>query len=42
MSCMPAIPETTVQKMIRVMIIVIRRMKASPKGFMAMPVSGQK
>ena len=32
---MPAIPVTTVQKMIRVMIIVITRMKASPSGFMA-------
>src|SRR5579859_8248265 len=28
-------PVTTVQKIITVMIIVIRRMKASPKGFMA-------
>jgi hypothetical protein len=38
-SCMLAIPETTVQKMIREMIMVIRRMKPSPSGFMAMAYS---
>jgi len=37
---MPAIPVTTVQKMIRVMIIVITRMKASPSGFMAIARAG--
>ena len=31
--CIPAIPVTTVQKMIRVMIMEIARMKASPSGF---------
>jgi transposase-like protein len=36
---MLAIPETTVQKMIREMIMVIRRMKPSPSGFMAMAYS---
>ena len=42
MLSMPAMPETTVQKMIRVMIIEIRRMKTSPKGFIAMAVAGLK
>ena len=39
---MPAIPETTVQKMISVMIIEMRRIKASPRGFMAMARAGLK
>jgi len=42
MSSMPAMPVTTVQKMTRVMIIVISRMKASPSGFMAIAVAGRK
>ena len=40
MLSMPAMPETTVQKMISVMIIEIRRMKASPSGFIAMACAG--
>jgi hypothetical protein len=42
MLSMPAMPDTTVQKMIRVMIIEISRMKASPRGFIAMAVAGRK
>ena len=33
MSSMPAMPITTVQKMIGAIIILIRRMKPSPSGF---------
>ena len=40
MSSIPAIPVTKVQKMTRVMIMVIKRMKASPSGFMATAVAG--
>ncbi len=39
---MPAIPMTTVQKMIGAMIILISLMKPSPKGFIASPVAGKK
>ncbi len=42
MSRMPAMPDTTVQKMIGPMIILISLMKASPSGFISTPVSGQK
>ena len=42
MSSMPAMPTTTVQKMIGAMIILISLMKPSPSGFMAAPVWGQK
>lgn len=42
MSSMPAMPTTTVQKMIGAMIILISLMKPSPSGFIAAPVSGQK
>ena len=38
---MPAMPVTTVQKMINVMIMVISRMNASPSGFMAIAVAGR-
>jgi hypothetical protein len=41
MSLMPAMPVTTVQKMIGPMIILISLIKPSPSGFMATPVSGQ-
>ena len=37
---MPAMPVTTVQKMIKVMIIEMTRMKASPSGFMAIARTG--
>jgi hypothetical protein len=40
MSSMPAMPMTTVQKMIGAIIIFISLMKASPSGFIALPVSG--
>ena len=40
MSSMPAMPTTTVQKMIGAMIILISLMKPSPSGFIAAPVSG--
>ncbi len=40
MSSMPAIPVTRVQKITKVMIMVIKRMKASPSGFIAMAVEG--
>jgi len=40
MSSMPAMPVTTVQKMIGAMIILISLMKPSPRGFIAAPVSG--
>jgi len=36
----PAMPVTTVQKMRIVIIMVIRRMKASPRGFMATARAG--
>jgi len=39
---MPAMPVTTVQKIITVMIMVIMRMKASPRGFMAIACAGLK
>ena len=42
MSSMPAMPVTTVQKMIGAMIILMSLMNASPNGFIASPVSGQK
>ena len=42
MLSMPAMPTTTVQKMIGAMIIFISLMKPSPSGFMAAPVSGKK
>ena len=42
MSSMPAMPVTTVQKMINVMIIAISRMNASPSGFIAIAVAGRK
>jgi hypothetical protein len=38
----PAMPSTTVQKMIGAMIILISLMKPSPSGFMAAPVEGEK
>ena len=38
MSCMPAMPETTVQKITGAMIILISLMKPSPSGFIASPV----
>src|SRR5581483_5011819 len=41
-SRMPAIPVTTVQKIMTVMIMVIRRMSPSPNGFMATAVAGRK
>jgi hypothetical protein len=37
---MPAIPETTVQKIISVITIEISRMNASPSGFMATALAG--
>jgi hypothetical protein len=40
MSCIPAMPETTVQKITSAMIMVIRRMNASPSGFMATAFAG--
>ena len=40
MSSMPAIPVTKVQKMTKVMIMVIKRIKASPSGFMATAQAG--
>ncbi len=42
MSSMPAMPVTTVQKITSVMIMVISRMKPSPRGFMAMAFAGFK
>ena len=42
MSSMPAMPTTTVQKMIGAMIILINLMKPSPSGFIASPVAGAK
>ena len=42
MSSMPAMPTTTVQKMIGAMIILISLMKPSPSGFIASPVAGKK
>ena len=40
MSSMPAMPTTTVQKMIGAMIILMSLMKPSPSGFIASPVLG--
>ena len=40
MSSMPAIPTTTVQKMMGAIIILISLMKASPSGFICAPSSG--
>ncbi len=40
MSSIPAMPTTTVQKMTGAMIILMSLMKASPSGFIAVPVSG--
>ena len=42
MSLIPAMPETTVQKMINVISIVIIRIYASPNGFMAVAAVGNK
>ena len=42
MSSMPAMPTTTVQKMMGAMIILISLMKASPSGFILAPSSGWK
>jgi len=39
---MPAIPTTTVQKMMGAMIILISLMNPSPSGFMVVPMSGKK
>ena len=39
---MPAIPSTTVQKMIGAISIRISRMNTSPSGFSATPTSGAK
>ncbi|VFT10553.1 Uncharacterised protein [Pseudomonas aeruginosa] len=40
MLCMPAMPVTTVQKMIGAMAILISLTKPSPNGFIATAVSG--
>ncbi|MCY1219867.1 hypothetical protein D3C87_1115280 [compost metagenome] len=40
MSSMPAMPTTTVQKMIGAMIILMSLMKPSPKGFIDSPSEG--
>ena len=40
MSSMPAIPTTTVQKMMGAMIILMSLMKPSPSGFMSVPICG--
>jgi len=42
MSFMPAMPETTVQKMISAITILISLMKPSPSGFISTPIAGQK
>jgi len=42
MSSMPAMPSTTVQKMIGAMIILISLMKPSPSGFICSPSAGAK
>ena len=42
MSSMPAMPTTTVQKMMGAMIILISLMKPSPRGFILAPTSGAK
>ncbi len=39
-SCMPAMPDTTVQKITRVITMVMSRMNASPRGFIAAAVLG--
>ena len=41
-SRIPAMPDTTVQKMIGAMIILISLINPSPKGFITMAVSGYK
>ncbi len=40
MSSMPAMPTTTVQKMMGAMIILISLMKPSPSGFICSPNAG--
>ena len=42
MSCMPAMPCTTVQKMIGPITILMAAMNMSPSGFRLAPVSGKK
>ena len=42
MSSMPAMPTTTVQKMIGAIIILMSLIKPSPSGFIASPVPGRK
>ena len=42
MSDMPAMPETTVQKMTSAITILISLMKPSPNGFMSTAIAGQK
>ncbi len=42
MSSMPAMPVTTVQKMIGAIIILMSLMNASPNGFIASPSFGSK
>ena len=42
MSSMPAMPTTTVQKMIGAIIILMSLMNPSPSGFIAVPASGSK
>ena len=39
---MPAMPMTTVQKMIGAIIILMSLMNPSPRGFMASPTPGKK
>ena len=41
-SCMPAMPLTTVQKMIGAISILINLMKVSPRGFICSPKLGLK
>src|SRR5215217_2054662 len=41
MSSMPAMPTTTVQKMIGAISILISLMKPSPSGFISVPMAGQ-
>jgi hypothetical protein len=40
MSSMPAMPTTTVQKMMGAIIILMSLMKASPRGFIDSPTEG--
>ncbi len=42
MSSIPAIPRTTVQKMIGAIIILISLMNPSPNGFISFPSSGNR